>query len=126
MVRSNGLPPSHDDVELRQFQNTSQPPNWDDEEDDNEEDVLNDDPQLRRASVQSFELYTPDEEKAVVRKLDIYVVAFMSFLYLLSFLDRTSTKRACTYIRHVADTLRYWQCASSRNAGRSQAAGNTV
>lgn len=98
MVRSSGPPQSRDDVELRHFQNTSQPPNWDDDEDENEEDVLNDDPQLRRASVQSFELYTPDEERAVVRKLDIYVVAFMSFLYLLSFLDRTSTKRPCTYI----------------------------
>ena len=119
MVRSKGSPQSHDDVELRQFHNTSQPPTWDDDEDDNEEDVLNDDPQLRRASVQSFELYTPDEEKAVVRKLDIYVVAFMSFLYLLSFLDRTSMKRPCTYVCYTADIHRYWQCSSSRNAGRS-------
>ena len=43
------------------------------------------------SSVQSFELYTPDEERIVVRKLDRHVVAFMSFLYLLSFLDRSST-----------------------------------
>lgn len=43
------------------------------------------------SSIASFELYTPDEERAVVRKLDVNVVLFMSFLYLLSFLDRTST-----------------------------------
>lgn len=42
-------------------------------------------------SVESFELYTPDEERTVLRKLDWHIVAFMSFLYLLSFLDRSST-----------------------------------
>jgi len=42
------------------------------------------------SSMQSFELYTPDEEKRVLRKLDVQVVLFMSFLYLLSFLDRSS------------------------------------
>ena len=47
----------------------------------------------RRASastVRSFELYTPDEERAVVRKLDRRLVLFMAMLYMLSFLDRTS------------------------------------
>ena len=43
-----------------------------------------------QASAQNFELYTPDEENAVIRKLDWNVVSFMSFLYLLSFLDRSS------------------------------------
>ena len=38
----------------------------------------------------TFERYSPDEEKRVVRKLDLHVVTFMSFLYLLSFLDRSS------------------------------------
>lgn len=42
------------------------------------------------STIQTFQLYTPDEEKAVVRKLDRNVVFFMSFLYLLSFLDRSS------------------------------------
>ncbi len=49
---------------------------------------------LSTASAQSFELYTPDEERAVVRKLDTRVVLFMSFLYLLSFLDRSSKNTA--------------------------------
>ena len=42
------------------------------------------------STVQDFELYTPDEEKVVLRKMDTHVVLFMSFLYLLSFLDRSS------------------------------------
>jgi len=44
----------------------------------------------RRTSVQSFELYTPDEERAVRRKLDTHLVIFVSVLYLLSFLDRSN------------------------------------
>jgi hypothetical protein len=41
-------------------------------------------------SVQSFELYTPDEDRTVLRKLDRRLVAFMALLYCLSFLDRSS------------------------------------
>jgi hypothetical protein len=44
----------------------------------------------RRASVQSFELYTPDEERAVRRKLDTHLVLCVALLYLLSFLDRSN------------------------------------
>jgi hypothetical protein len=48
---------------------------------------------LPRASVdsaQSYELYTPDEDRAVLRKLDRRLVSFMAMLYCLSFLDRSS------------------------------------
>lgn len=41
-------------------------------------------------SVQSYELYTPDEDRRVLRKLDTRLVGFMALLYCLSFLDRTS------------------------------------
>jgi hypothetical protein len=44
----------------------------------------------RRGSVASFQLYTPDEEKAVVRKFDRRLVVFVALLYMLSFLDRSS------------------------------------
>jgi hypothetical protein len=44
------------------------------------------------SSVQSFELYTPDEDRAVLRKLDRRLVSFMAILYCLSFLDRSSTE----------------------------------
>lgn len=35
-------------------------------------------------------LYTPDEERRVVKKLDWKLVLFLAFLYMLSFLDRSS------------------------------------
>ena len=43
-----------------------------------------------RSYAESFELYTPDEERSVVRKLDRHLVLFVAFLYMLSFLDRSS------------------------------------
>ncbi|KAJ4990297.1 major facilitator superfamily transporter [Stagonosporopsis vannaccii] len=45
-------------------------------------------------SVQSYELYTPDEDKTVLRKLDRRLVGFMALLYCLSFLDRTNIGNA--------------------------------
>lgn len=42
------------------------------------------------SSTQSFQLYTPDEERAVVRKFDKRLVLFVALLYMLSFLDRSS------------------------------------
>jgi hypothetical protein len=44
----------------------------------------------------SFQLYTPDEEKRVVRKFDRRLVIFVAALYMLSFLDRSS-KQAHRY-----------------------------
>ncbi|KAH9904113.1 hypothetical protein F4778DRAFT_82313 [Xylariomycetidae sp. FL2044] len=46
-------------------------------------------------SVASFQLYTPDEERAVVRKFDRRLVLFLSLCYMLSFLDRSSMS-ACS------------------------------
>lgn len=48
----------------------------------------------RRASastLQSFMFYTPDEERSVIRKFDRRLVLFVALLYMLSFLDRSST-----------------------------------
>lgn len=45
---------------------------------------------------QSFMLYTPDEEQSVVKKFDIRLVLFIALLYMLSFLDRSSTFVAFT------------------------------
>jgi hypothetical protein len=42
-------------------------------------------------SVASFQLYTPDEELAVRRKFDRKLVLFVALLYMLSFVDRSST-----------------------------------
>jgi hypothetical protein len=62
-----------------------------DEEDEEEEDEK----YTRRrgasmSTVHSFQLYTPDEERAVVRKFDRKLVLFVALLYMLSFLDRSS------------------------------------
>jgi hypothetical protein len=60
---------------------------------DEEDGEENHRPRRRRASVstvQSYQLYTPEEERAVVRKFDRRLVLFVALLYMLSFLDRSS------------------------------------
>ncbi len=78
-------------------------PQWKEHEHEDEEDELwkdgaEDEDQFvdtrhpRRASAsttQSYMLYTPDEERTVVRRLDRRVVLLMALLYMLSFLDRS-------------------------------------
>lgn len=53
------------------------------------------------STIQSYELYTPDEERAVVRKFDRKLVVFVALLYMLSFLDRSSmsTHHATSFIQ---------------------------
>ena len=45
------------------------------------------------STVASFQLYTPDEERRVVRKFDRRLVLFVALLYMLSFLDRSSMRQ---------------------------------
>ncbi|KAK1985773.1 major facilitator superfamily transporter [Colletotrichum cereale] len=51
-------------------------------------------PSLRRrtstSTVASFQLYTPDEERSVIRKHDRKLVLFVALLFMLSFLDRSN------------------------------------
>lgn len=73
------------------------------------------------ASVASFELYTPDEGRAVLKKLDRRVVVLLALLYLLSFLDRSSM---CDAAENNGDTLwltsrRHWKCPDCGAQGRS-------
>ncbi|KAI1755623.1 major facilitator superfamily domain-containing protein [Xylaria castorea] len=49
---------------------------------------------LSDSTVASFQLYTPDEEKAVLRKLDRRLVIFLAFCYMLSFVDRSNIGNA--------------------------------
>ncbi|KAM0814690.1 putative Major facilitator superfamily (MFS) profile domain-containing protein [Seiridium cardinale] len=49
---------------------------------------------LSSSTVASFQLYTPDEENAVVRKFDRKLVLFLSVCYMLSFLDRSNIGNA--------------------------------
>ncbi|KAE8443495.1 hypothetical protein EG329_001807 [Mollisiaceae sp. DMI_Dod_QoI] len=46
------------------------------------------------STVQSYQLYTPDEERAVVKKFDRKLVLFVALLYMLSFLDRSNIGNA--------------------------------
>merc|ERR1712093_867984 len=64
---------------------------------DDEEDDYTTTGRRRAASistVQSYQLYTPDEERAVVRKFDRKLVLFVALLYMLSFLDRSNIGNA--------------------------------
>ena len=59
-------------------------------------------------AAESPKTFTADEEKAVVRKLDRRLVLFIAFLYMLSFLDRSSEyKRIYTTIGVLPDTAIY-------------------
>ncbi|KAI1197922.1 major facilitator superfamily domain-containing protein [Nemania serpens] len=49
---------------------------------------------LSGSTVASFQLYTPDEERAVVRKFDRRLVVFLAFCYMLSFVDRSNIGNA--------------------------------
>ena len=42
------------------------------------------------SAIDEYTLYTPLEEETVVRTLDKRLVLFVAFLYMLSFLDRSS------------------------------------
>lgn len=63
-------------------------------ESDEEDNRLQGRKSRRRTSVASFELYTPDEEHRVRRKLDTRLVLFVALLYLISFLDRSNIGNA--------------------------------
>ncbi|GME27189.1 High-affinity nicotinic acid transporter [Neofusicoccum parvum] len=66
----------------------------DDEEDDGEGEEKRFLPGRRADTVQDYELYTPDEERAVLKRLDRRLVLFMGLLYMLSFLDRSNIGNA--------------------------------
>lgn len=54
------------------------------------------------STAQSFMLYTPDEERAVIRKFDYKLVLFVAFLYMLSFLDRSSMSPFFTTLEYIS------------------------
>lgn len=91
----------------------------DDEDEEEEEDEDDREKYGRRrrgtsiSTVQSFQLYTPDEERAVVRKFDRRLVLFVALLYMLSFLDRSSEVINPFCSRSSTDIDRYWKCKDS-------------
>jgi len=74
------------------------------EEDDDDDDANRPRRHRRHSSALSFELYTPDEERRVRRKLDTHLVLFVALLYLMSFLDRSNIGNA--KIAGLTDDLR--------------------
>ena len=76
------------------------------ESDSDKEDVQRAARRIKRANTLSKD-FTEEEGQAVVKKLDRRLVLFLAFLYLLSFLDRSST---CWSIFDLdsTDLQRYW------------------
>ena len=66
-------------------------PNFQNVPDNEKEEEYDDNDEDDKSSVQDWELFTPDEEKSLLRKLDTRLVLFLALLYMLSFLDRSST-----------------------------------
>ncbi|KAF4625356.1 hypothetical protein G7Y89_g12811 [Cudoniella acicularis] len=88
----------------------------DEEEDDNEDDEFVVGTGQRRGSistVQSYQLYTPDEEREVVKIFDKKLVLFVALLYMLSFLDRSSMLP----LHHSKPPLRILDIGNAKIAG---------
>ena len=88
----NGLK-SHDDYE----------PRFDDPEDEEKTPDFGKPRRESDSTVQNFMLYTPDEEKAVIKKFDRRLVLFVALLYMLSFLDRSSMAFSSLKDNHLAN-----------------------
>lgn len=63
---------------------------------------------VKRANTFSRD-YSEDEETIIVKKFDRKLVLFLAFLYLLSFLDRSSM-HICYTLMAISDRYRHWQC----------------
>ncbi|EQB49692.1 major facilitator superfamily transporter [Colletotrichum gloeosporioides Cg-14] len=63
-------------------------------DDGGEDDSFSSRRRMSNSTVSSFQLYTPDEECAVVRKFDRRLVLFVALLFMLSFLDRSNIGNA--------------------------------
>ena len=70
-------------------------------------------PRVSVSTLQSFMLYTPDEEKSVVRKFDCRLVLFVALLYMLSFLDRSSMF-LYLFNRSMLTPVRHWKRKNCR------------
>lgn len=71
----------------------------------------------------SLNSYTPEEERQVVRKFDRRLTMFLAFLYLLSFLDRSSESSfdpGVSVHGLIGVCGRYWKRANRRTYGRPE------
>ena len=74
----------------RSDQSKADAPVGESDSDDGVPSRLPGDPSGSREIISKSKRYTADEEKAVTRKFDRRLVLFVAFLYMLSFLDRSS------------------------------------
>ena len=79
----------YDMADLGENASSSRSRHTDCTEEQDHQDVPEHDLGVKRA-INNFMWYTPDEEKHVVRIFDRRLALFVAFLYLLSFLDRSS------------------------------------
>ena len=70
-------------------------------------------PRTSVSTLQSFMLYTPDEEKSVISRFDCRLVLFVALLYMLSFLDRSS-KFLDLFNLSMLTPVRHWKCKNCR------------
>ena len=70
-------------------------------------------PRTSASTLQSFMLYTPDEERSVIRIFDCRLVVFVALLYMLSFLDRSS-KFSYLFNLSMLIRVRHWKCKNCR------------
>lgn len=77
-LRELGGPINYDEVEVE-------------EDDDDNDDKGVDEPDIDDLEDREGLVYTAEEERAVVRKFDRRLVLFVALLYMLSFLDRSSS-----------------------------------
>lgn len=92
---------SSDDVELQQRGGEKIHVRELEEDDEVEDDTPFPKRRGSASTTQSFMLYTPDEERAVIKKFDWRLVSFVSLLYMLSFLDRSSEFTDATLRGHT-------------------------
>jgi len=64
--------------------------------------------------------YTLDEERAVIRKLDRRLVLFVAFLYMLSFLDRSSKHERIDHPQYQPTQASTTDIGNARIAGLSE------
>lgn len=84
-------------------------------DDGGEDDSFSSRRRMSDSTVSSFQLYTPDEECAVVRKFDRRLVLFVALLFMLSFLDRSSLFTIATPLAR----LMLIQCRTQISATRA-------
>lgn len=63
--------------------------------------------------------YAPEEEKALVRKIDLVLLPMVWIMYLLSYMDRTKYVSSFNWEQPLTGG-QYWKCKDLRHGNRSE------